>query len=90
MINGDVFVTPDEVFEVFIGFDDELGIDNNEHLHLIESSGFDKWQIIFTSGSFPVFILVFHGLFVHLVLLFLNSVIKSSWNYITNLVSNKS
>ena len=63
MINGDVFVTPDEVFEAFIGFDDDLGIDNNEHLHLIESSGFDKWQTLFTSGSFPVFILVFSWTF---------------------------
>ena len=31
-------VTPDEVFEAFIGFDDELEIDNNEYLHLIEQS----------------------------------------------------
>ena len=38
LINSDVFVTPDEVFEAFIGSDDELAIDNNEYLHLIEHS----------------------------------------------------
>ena len=38
LMNSDVFVTPDEVFEAFIGFDDQLAIDNNEYLHLIEHS----------------------------------------------------
>ena len=38
LINRDVFVAPDEVFEAFIGFDDELAMDNNEHLLLIEQS----------------------------------------------------
>ena len=38
LINRDVFVAPDEVFEAFIGFDDELLIDNNEYLHLLEQS----------------------------------------------------
>ena len=37
LINRDI-VTPDEVFEAFVGFDDELSIDNNEYLHLIEQS----------------------------------------------------
>ena len=37
-INRDVFVIPDEVFEAFIGSDDELAMDNNEYLHLIEQS----------------------------------------------------
>ena len=37
-MNSDVFVTPDEVFEAFIGSDDQLAIDNNEYLHLIEHS----------------------------------------------------
>ena len=31
-----IIVTPDKVFEAFIGFDDELAIDNNEYLHLTE------------------------------------------------------
>ena len=35
LINRDI-VTPDEVFEAFVEFDDELSIDNNECLHLIE------------------------------------------------------
>ena len=30
--------TPDEVFETFIGFEDELVIENNEYLYLIEQS----------------------------------------------------
>ena len=34
----DVFVIRDEVFETFIGFDDELAMDNNEYLFLIEQS----------------------------------------------------
>ena len=34
-------VTPDEVFEAFIGFDDELAMDNNEYLNLIEQSRMD-------------------------------------------------
>ena len=38
LINSDVFVTPNEVFEAFIGFDDELAIDSNKYLHLIEQS----------------------------------------------------
>ena len=38
LINKDVFVIPVEVFEAFIGFDDELMIDSNEFLHLIEQS----------------------------------------------------
>ena len=38
LINRDVFVAPDKVFEAFIGFDDDLAIDNNEYLHLIEQS----------------------------------------------------
>ena len=38
LINNDVFVTPDKIFEVFIGFDDELTIDNNEYLHSFEHS----------------------------------------------------
>ena len=38
LINRNVFVTPDEVFEAFIGFVDELAIDNNEYLHLMEQS----------------------------------------------------
>ena len=38
LINRDVFVTPDEVFEAFIGFDDELAMDNTEYLLLIEQS----------------------------------------------------
>ena len=38
LISRDVFVTPDEVFETFIGSDDELAIDNNEYLLLIEES----------------------------------------------------
>ena len=37
-INSDVFVTSDEVFEVLIGFDDKLAIDNNEYFHLFEHS----------------------------------------------------
>ena len=37
LINRDI-VTTDEVFEAFIGFDDELAIDNYEYLHLIEQS----------------------------------------------------
>ena len=28
LINRDVFVTADEVFDAFVGFDDELAIDN--------------------------------------------------------------
>ena len=36
LISRDVFVTPDEVSEVFTGFDDELAIDNNDYLLLIE------------------------------------------------------
>ena len=38
LINRAVFVAPDEVFEAFIGFDDELAMDNNEHFLLIEQS----------------------------------------------------
>ena len=38
LINRDVFFAPDEVFEAFIGFDDELAMDNNEYLLLIEQS----------------------------------------------------
>ena len=38
LINRDVFVTPDEVFEPFIAFNDELAMDNNEYLLLIEQS----------------------------------------------------
>ena len=38
LIYRDAFVTPDEVFEAFIGFDDDLAIDKNEYLHLIEQS----------------------------------------------------
>ena len=38
LINRDVFVTPDEVFEAFTGFGDGLAIDNNEYPHLIEQS----------------------------------------------------
>ena len=38
MIDRDLFVSPDEVFEAFIGFDDELTMDNNEYLLLIEQS----------------------------------------------------
>ena len=37
LINRDI-VTPDEVLEAFIGFDDELVIKNNEYLHLITQS----------------------------------------------------
>ena len=37
LINRNI-VTPDEVFEAFVGFDDELSIDNSEYLHLIEQS----------------------------------------------------
>ena len=40
LINRDVFVAPDEVFEAFIGFDDELAMDNNEYLFLIEQCRF--------------------------------------------------
>ena len=42
LIHRHVFVTPDEVFEVFIGFADKLAINSNEYLHLIENPGFDK------------------------------------------------
>ena len=38
LISRDVFVTPDEVFDAFIGSDDELAINNNQYLHLIEQS----------------------------------------------------
>ena len=38
LISRDVFVTLDEVFEAFTGFDNELAINNNEYLHLIEQS----------------------------------------------------
>ena len=38
LISRDVFVTPDEVFDAFIGFDDELAMGNNEYLLLIEQS----------------------------------------------------
>ena len=34
----EIFVTPGKVFEAFIGYDDELAIDNNEYLNLIEQS----------------------------------------------------
>ena len=37
LINRDI-VASDEVFEALIGFDDEIAIDKNEHLHLIEQS----------------------------------------------------
>ena len=37
LINRNI-VTPDEVFETFTGFDDELAIDNNEYFHLMEQS----------------------------------------------------
>ena len=36
LISRDVFVTPDEVFEAFIGFDEELAVANNEYLALTE------------------------------------------------------
>ena len=70
-INRDVFVTPDEAFEAFRGFHDDLVIDNTEYLYLIINSFLYLLLLQY-------FILLFRGLFAHLVLLFLNPVIKKS------------
>ena len=56
LMNRDVFVTTDEVFEAFI--DDKLAIDNNEYLCLIEQ----LIEHFFKFGSFVVFV-VFNGVF---------------------------
>lgn len=56
LINRDVLVTPNEIFETSIGFDDELAIYNNERLHLTEQSSFLYLQTLFYIGfSYSVY-----------------------------------
>ena len=38
ILGKDVYVTPDEIFEAFVGIADDLAMNDDEYLQLIESS----------------------------------------------------